>query len=133
MITRALKSYDGHACHWCKRPMDIETSALAPTRDHFPIPRSRGGARTVIACRTCNEIKADMGAAEWTGFMAVNPNWWTRKPPKNDLPRATRRRGVRFIKMDEQPSQPMRAALEQHQLVGLLRRGFDEKFGRDSE
>ena len=112
-MATALASYDGHPCHWCDRPMDITAHRLAPTRDHYPVPRSRGGARTVICCRDCNGVKGDMGAAEWAGFRATNPRWWTRAPPKNGLPRVARKRGVRYVFGKDTPTTPMRAALEQ--------------------
>lgn len=127
-----LKSYDGIKCHWCQRQMDIYVPALHPTRDHYPVPRSRRGARTVIACYTCNHIKGDMGAAEWHGFMAVNPEWWKRPTTVTQgPPRVARPRGVRVIRQKETPSAPMRAALEQHAFTRLVSRAFDERFVRD--
>lgn len=107
--------------------MGDDDIGLQPTRDHYPIPKSRGGTRTIICCYDCNSIKADMSAAEWLGFRAVNPEWWKQKR----VVVGRKPRGPRRIVQREQPSTPMRAALEQHTLVSLLRRGFDEKFGSE--
>lgn len=59
-----LHRHHGKPCHWCKRPMLMESAALQPTRDHV-IPRARGGTEIVIACMACNHLKADMHPAMW--------------------------------------------------------------------
>jgi hypothetical protein len=110
--------------------MDLATPGLAPTRDHHPVPRSRGGTRVLICCITCNNIKGDMGAAEWLGYRAAHPEWWLKPAPKQGLPR---RRHVRFIKSPETPSTPMREPLEQLQLTRMIARGFDELTRREDD
>lgn len=57
--------------------MDKDDPALFPTRDHYPVPKSRGGTRTLIACYSCNHIKGDMLAEDWQRYMAEHPEWWT--------------------------------------------------------
>lgn len=48
---------------------------LAKTKDHV-IPSSRGGRKTVPACYTCNNTKADMPPDIWEWFMRNTPEWW---------------------------------------------------------
>jgi hypothetical protein len=50
-------------------------SGLAVTRDHHH-PKSKGGRKIVLACRTCNSIKGDMLPADWKAFMESFPAWW---------------------------------------------------------
>lgn len=118
-----LQQHDGRPCPYCAREMDITISWLAPTRDHYPVPRSRGGQKTIICCRKCNEVKGDMSAAEWLGFRARNPEWWEQRNPKKRV----RIRHRRIIEA-ETPSTPMRAALSQHSFMRLVSQAFDEKF-----
>lgn len=67
----------GEPCFYCKRPMMDKSSqnGLAVTRDHYH-PRSKGGRRIVLACRTCNSIKKDMLPDDWRDFMRCFPTWW---------------------------------------------------------
>jgi hypothetical protein len=68
----------GLPCSYCAREM-IPHSDSHPTRDHV-YPRSKGGTRTVWACGTCNQMKADMLPDDWRDFMYENPRWWAAKP-----------------------------------------------------
>lgn len=68
----------GIHCGYCKREM-IPYSDTHPTRDHV-YPRSRGGTRTIWACVTCNNMKANMLPEDWQTFMDENPRWWVKKP-----------------------------------------------------
>jgi hypothetical protein len=68
----------GVHCSYCKREM-IPYSDTHPTRDHV-YPKSLGGTRTVWACVTCNQMKADMLPDHWDAFMAANPGWWNISP-----------------------------------------------------
>lgn len=67
----------GDCCYWCQRQLESSTSpsGLAVTRDHVK-PKSRGGRRTVLCCRACNNLKGDMTVDEWKRFMEQNPKWW---------------------------------------------------------
>lgn len=64
-------------CYYCQRELKSskDKSNLALTRDHIH-PKSRGGRKTVIACRACNHIKGDMLFSQWVAFMNENPEWW---------------------------------------------------------
>lgn len=68
--------YHGKPCPFCKRPMDHDDRHLQPTRDHYPVPYSKGGRRVVICCYVCNNQKSDMTAAEWHAYMDATPAWW---------------------------------------------------------
>lgn len=58
-----------------------------PTRDHYPIPKSRGGKLTIICCYTCNHLKGDMAADKWEAFMAENKSgWFVDRPANAGLP-----------------------------------------------
>jgi hypothetical protein len=60
---------------------------LMPTRDHYPIPKSKGGRRTIISCYTCNHLKGDKDAAEWEAYMIENKGgWFVERSPKSGLP-----------------------------------------------
>jgi hypothetical protein len=74
-----FKRHDGRLCPYCQRAMSVEAEAfwLNPTRDHHPIPKSKGGQVTIIVCRLCNNVKGDRTADEWEEFMKENPSWWT--------------------------------------------------------
>lgn len=67
----------GERCTYCDRVLEATGSRtrLEATRDHV-VPKSRGGDRTVWACRLCNAIKGDMLPDEWAAFMADYPRWW---------------------------------------------------------
>lgn len=92
--------FHGKPCPFCRRAMDHDDMALQPTRDHHPVPQSRGGRRTIICCKSCNNFKGDMSADQWYAFMIAYPGWWA-------MARSVRRRGLRVIKMAEKPSTPM--------------------------
>lgn len=64
MAAKKRQRHHGEPCHWCKRPMMMESTALQPTRDHV-IPKARGGAVIVWTCHACNHLKADMHPAMW--------------------------------------------------------------------
>ena len=55
---------------YCLRPLSeaAEDPALRPTVDHF-IPRSKDGSHRlrnlVLACPSCNNLKADADPADW--------------------------------------------------------------------
>lgn len=68
----------GVHCAYCKREM-IPYSDTHPTRDHV-YPKSLGGTRTVWACVTCNNLKADMLLDDWIEYMHDNPRWWIKRP-----------------------------------------------------
>ena len=70
-----LYLYDGKACPYCRRAMDIRDFHRRPTRDHV-IPVSRGGTEKVICCNKCNGIKGDMMPDAWEAYMLANPGWW---------------------------------------------------------
>jgi hypothetical protein len=70
----------GACCIWCRRQLKATTdqTGLAATRDHV-MPKSKwsaGEQPRAWACRTCNNMKADMLPAEWRQFRAANPEWW---------------------------------------------------------
>lgn len=73
-----LVDWDVHGCgvhcSYCKREM-IPYSDTHPTRDHV-YPKSLGGTKTVWACVTCNNMKANMLPEDWRDFMDENPRWW---------------------------------------------------------
>ncbi|MHB8272701.1 HNH endonuclease [Bradyrhizobium sp.] len=69
------KEAHGKPCPYCQRQMDLRSFHLEPTRDHV-IPQSKGGRKTIICCRLCNSIKADMLPSQWEAYMAANPGWW---------------------------------------------------------
>ena len=137
-LTPYLLQKHGHPCPFCKRPMDKDDFHLKPTRDHHPIPRSRGGVRTVVCCMLCNNRKGDMSAQEWETYMIENPQWWlvTRRERKEK--RAAKReeartekwgpRGARVIRQAENPSTPMADALRGLNLARAISVGFDRKF-----
>lgn len=64
---------------------------LRPTRDHWPIPKSKGGTQTVICCGQCNALKSNMTRQEWDAFMTANPRWWLHN-------RKERRAALRVIR-----------------------------------
>jgi hypothetical protein len=109
-----FKRHDGKLCPHCQRAMAIGEEAfwLNPTRDHHPIPKSKGGHETVICCRLCNNVKGDRTVQEWQDFMMDNPNWWTIDAA--DVRRRKRRHTSRRLYIDPKdgPSTPMADALK---------------------
>lgn len=86
-LATTLRSYHGKSCPYCNRPMDLAKIQLMPTRDHYPIPKSRGGRRTIICCLTCNHLKADMAADAWEAFIVENRGgWFVARPPGMAMP-----------------------------------------------
>lgn len=116
--------FHGKPCPYCKRDMDRADFDLTPTRDHYPIPKSKGGARTVIACQRCNNVKGDMLAPEWEAYMLANPDWFIVTDRDRRARRAANReaertakwgpRGARVIRQAETPSTPMADVLAHH-------------------
>lgn len=117
-----LQLFDGKPCPYCCRSMAINDLCLAPTRDHHPVPKSKGGRRTIVVCHQCNNIKGDRSAVEWAVFMVENPEWWV---VKRKVPRV---RHVRFIKQAEKPSTPMAEPLSVLKLTGMIGQEFERKF-----
>lgn len=108
--------HHGRPCPYCKRPMDQDDRHLQPTRDHHPVPRSKGGRRTIICCMVCNNRKGDMTAAEWQAYMNATPEWW--KLTKRDRKRIraekrTERWGARESDADLYRGRPSRHAAPQ--------------------
>lgn len=77
-------------CEYCKREMRADVAPNHPlraTRDHYmPKSRRKGDDETIIvmACYTCNHIKADRFPEQWDRFMKRNPRWWEprgQRPP----------------------------------------------------
>lgn len=101
---------DGDYCAYCKREL-IAYTATHPTRDHI-MPKSKGGRKTVWACKLCNGVKADMLPDEWNWFMRQFPEWW--KAPNGSAGRealAARRVGATTVpKVYDDPR--MQAGLE---------------------
>lgn len=74
----------GLACHYCRRQMidpKLDKSGrranLSVTRDHIT-PKCRGGRRTVLCCRQCNGLKADLSPELWSLVMRRHPTWWKK-------------------------------------------------------
>lgn len=67
----------GEKCAYCKRILEsvLSHTRVAATRDHT-VPRAKGGAVTVWACRQCNNLKKDMLPEDWRDFMECFPQWW---------------------------------------------------------
>lgn len=118
--------FHGHPCPWCKREMDRDDFHLQPTRDHYPVPRSKGGGKTVIACLICNNIKGDRNADEWLAYMALNPEWWKQTRNERTARRSEQRRRAK-LRQPEKPSTPMADSLMV--LARKISEGFDDKFG----
>jgi 5-methylcytosine-specific restriction endonuclease McrA len=80
----------GATCAYCRRTLQSSTaySALAATRDHV-IPKVRGGTYKVWCCFACNNLKEDKSPAQWTKFMADNPEWWKQFTTHNGPPRVS--------------------------------------------
>lgn len=139
MELRRTHLQHGKPCPYCKRPMDVEDYHLQPTRDHHPVPRSRGGSRIIICCMLCNNRKGDMTPDEWSAYMAELPEWWLLTRRERREKRAAKReeartekwgpRGARVIRQAEKPSKPMAEALSQHQLTRRIATDFDRIFG----
>ncbi len=72
-------------CTYCQRPLKHRHSEcpLAFTNDHL-VPLSRGGTKTVPACKTCNHIKGDMMPADWRRYQRENPGWWRKHKQKDN-------------------------------------------------
>jgi hypothetical protein len=67
--------------------MNLGRMHFMPTRDHYPIPKSKGGQRTIICCYTCNHLKGDMDATEWEAYMIENKGgWFAERSSKAGLP-----------------------------------------------
>lgn len=90
----------GQRCTYCNRVMEGMSSkgSLAATRDHTE-PDCRGGQHTVLACRFCNSLKADLSWAQWRHFMERYPEWWRKD--KRDAAREAVRVIRRFVSDDE--------------------------------
>ena len=127
LLMPKLYVHSGRECPYCRRPMDLQVPGLEPTRDHHPIPRSRGGTKTIICCYTCNNIKGDMSAPDWDAFMQSNPEWWAMAKSV----RRKRVRGVRVIRQPENPSAPLAAAFANARRLADL--GFVRKVAREFE
>lgn len=84
----ALSKHHGLPCCYCARPMNLHDARMRPTRDHL-LPRSQGGREIVVACITCNAIKADMLPDQWAAFMATHPKWWLMTAAERRLSRRT--------------------------------------------
>lgn len=116
LLSRLLQ-HNGKPCPYCKRSMDADDFHLKPTRDHHPIPRSRGGTKTIICCLLCNNRKGSMTEAEWNAYVVENPGWWLITKRERKQRRAANReatrtqkwgpRGQRVIRQAENPSTPM--------------------------
>lgn len=74
---RGLLAQFGRCCHYCgyKFPARLTVEDFHklrnPTRDHRT-PRRRGGkgdGNSALACRACNEAKADMTESEFVDFL----------------------------------------------------------------
>ncbi len=75
-IATLIKRYNGQ-CYYCRRKVvrgvaAMTGSGLLATRDHA-VPSCRGGGppaiNEVLACRRCNDVKADMTAVEFHWFL----------------------------------------------------------------
>lgn len=99
-------------CTYCRRRTKPMTAAspLALTRDHYPVPKSQGGTRTVPACYQCNHLKGDMSPEAWDAWMAANPQWW-EKPEFQRFKAAPFQRKHRnmtpFMRLMEADAQPL--------------------------
>ena len=75
----------GEPCEYCKREMRGDVASdhpLRATRDHYmPKSQRRGDDEVIIvmACFTCNQIKADRFPEQWDRYMQRNPRWWEPK------------------------------------------------------
>lgn len=86
-LASTLKDHNGKTCPYCYRPMSLGRVQFMPTRDHYPIPKCKGGKRTIICCRTCNHLKGSMAPDEWAAFMAENKGgWFVVRPANAGLP-----------------------------------------------
>ena len=51
--------------------------------DHFPIPARHGGKQTVIACKTCHDMKdrhtLENWPQEWIDLSVSEMAWWSRE------------------------------------------------------
>lgn len=132
--------YAGKPCPYCKRPMDASERDLSPTRDHHPVPRSKGGRRTITCCAKCNGLKGDMSADEWALYMAANPGWWTltrreRQARKREAERTEKwgPRASRVIRQPEKPSTPLAEPLLRLKAARELSSAFHAKFEPKTE
>lgn len=148
MASNILKLAHGRPCPYCARAMDrhdFDESGfpgdLQPTRDHHPVPKSKGGTRIIIVCMRCNSIKGDMTAVEWAAYMLANPGWWlmtkvdrrTRRAAAREAARTERwgPRGQRVIRQAEAPSTPLAAGLAP--LSERMQADFDRIFGEPTD
>lgn len=81
----------GEPCEYCKREMRGDVAPdhpLRATRDHY-IPKSKRAETDepiiVMACFTCNQIKADRFPEQWDRFMLRNPRWWEVRTSKQKV------------------------------------------------
>jgi len=78
--------YYARELHDPKTDKSRGTAKLSPTRDHVH-PKSRGGKRTVWACRQCNGLKADLAPHAWWRFVDSNPRYWKEFRTHGDVQR----------------------------------------------
>lgn len=99
-IGQAFGSYRGEMfrrqkgrCAYCCIAMSWDTTATGATVDHV-VPISKGGknkrGNLVLACRRCNNAKADMDAEEFKVALAAGVKF-----PRCDSPAAALKRGWR--------------------------------------
>jgi len=68
----------GAHCKYCNRTL---TSSHKPwkgtsaTRDHVK-PKADGGIGRVWCCKACNELKGNMPAHVWFGWIKTVTQWW---------------------------------------------------------
>lgn len=131
--------FHGKPCPFCKRAMDFGDFWLIPTSDHYPVPKSKGGLKTIMCCWLCNNIKGNMTAAEWHDYMREVPEWWLLSRGDRRAKRQEKRenertekwgpRGQRVIRQDEKPSTPMAESLSVLQLTNRIATDFNRIFG----
>jgi hypothetical protein len=129
--------FDGRPCCYCKRKMDMGDVNLCPTRDHYPVPRARGGRRTLIACSRCNVVKMDMSAPEWQAFMHQNPEWWNLTLREiNERRREVRVELAKHMRPPDFDEKIPTAIGDQLTALGIVRRiaeDFDKVFPKEKE
>lgn len=111
--------------------MDKDNPDLSPTRDHYPIPKCKGGTRTLIACNRCNVVKGDLSADAWQTFMLHNPTWW--QMTLGELRPIRYEHRVEREAARRSPEKPTFAIGDQLMALGLGRRiaeDFDKVFPR---
>jgi 5-methylcytosine-specific restriction endonuclease McrA len=99
-IGQAIGSYRGEMfkrqkgrCKYCGVPMSWDTTRTGATIDHV-VPISKGGknqrGNLVLACRGCNNAKADASAEEFKAALDAGVEF-----PRCDSPAAALKRGWR--------------------------------------